>query len=101
VLVTGPDTDSLATIARVLVGERLATCVNVIPGLRSVFRWGGAIEEANEALAILKTTAPRLPALAARVRELHPYEEPEVIALAAAGGSESYLDWVIGGVEDG
>jgi len=100
VLVTGPDEDVLLELGRTLVEERLAACVNVTGGVRSAFRWEGRIEEADEALALLKTTAGRLDALTARVRELHPYEEPEVLALPSAGGSAGYADWVRGAVAD-
>jgi len=100
VLVTGPDPGVLLELGRTLIEERLAACVNVTGGVRSAFRWEGRIEEADEALALLKTTAGRLEALTARVRELHPYDEPEVLALPSAGGSERYADWVRGGVAD-
>jgi periplasmic divalent cation tolerance protein len=95
VLVTVPDVDTGLGLARMLVGERLAACVNVLPGVRSIYRWQGEVQEDAEALLVLKTRADRAAALAARVRDLHPYDVPEVIELAAAGGSEAYLDWVI------
>jgi len=94
VLVTGPDPEALLALGRTLVEERLAACVNVLPDVRSAYRWEGRVEEAGEALALLKTTAERLDALTARVRDLHPYEEPEVLALPSAGGSSSYAAWV-------
>jgi periplasmic divalent cation tolerance protein len=100
VLVTGPDRDVLLALGRSLVQERLAACANVVGGLRSVYRWGGSVEEADEALAILKTTRARLEDLTVRIRALHPYDEPEVVAVAAAGGSASYLAWVAGAVAD-
>jgi periplasmic divalent cation tolerance protein len=98
VLVTGPDREALTALGRRLVEERLAACVNVLGDVRSIYRWEGAVEEAAEALALLKTTGTRLEALTARVRELHPYEEPEVVALPVVGGSASYLAWVAAGV---
>lgn len=98
VFVTGPDRDGLLALGRALVQERLAACANVLGELSSVYRWAGQVEEAGEALAILKTTGARLEALTKRVRELHPYEEPEVIAVPAVGGSPSYLAWVADGV---
>lgn len=98
VLVSGPDPETLLSLGRALVEERLAACVNVLPGARSAFRWEGRVEEADEALALLKTTAARLEALTARVRALHPYEEPEVLALPSAGGSPTYAAWVRGSV---
>lgn len=100
VLVTGPDGETLAGIARRVVNERLCACVNVLPGLTSVYRWEGAVEEAGEALALLKTTRDRAGALQARVRELHPYEEPEFLALDVDRGSPSYLAWVADSVKE-
>ena len=91
---TCPDADSAAHLAETLVGERLAACVNVLPGLRSVYRWEGAVERSDEVLLLIKTTRPRLPALSARVLELHPHELPEVVAVEVAGGLSAYLDWV-------
>jgi periplasmic divalent cation tolerance protein len=94
VLLTAPDAGSAERLARVLVEERLAACVNAVPGVRSFYRWEGRVEDASEILLVVKTRADRTAALAARVRELHPYELPEVLELAAAGGSAEYLDWV-------
>ncbi len=98
VLVSGPDEAFLLDLGRVLVSERLAACVNVLPSVSSVYRWAGVVEEADEALALVKTTSDRLEALTAQVRRLHPYDEPEVIALPVVGGSPSYLTWVIDGL---
>jgi periplasmic divalent cation tolerance protein len=100
VLVTGPDPATLESIGRVLVEERLAACVNVLPDVTSVYRWEGDLHRDSEALAILKTTADRVPGLQARVLELHPYEEPEFICLPIEGGSPSYLEWLAGSVAD-
>jgi periplasmic divalent cation tolerance protein len=94
VLLTAPDAASAERIARALVEERLAACVNVVPGLRSVYRWEGKVEDASEVLLVAKTLAERAGALAARVAELHPYGLPEVLELPAVGGSEPYLAWV-------
>lgn len=96
VLVTGPGIDSLARLGRTIVEERLAACVNLLDGVRSIYRWEGAIEDEGEALAIFKTSPERLPELERRVIELHPYDVPEVIALSVAGGSSAYLSWVAG-----
>lgn len=93
-LVTVPSTADGERIGRVLVEERLAACVNVVPGLRSVYRWKGAVETADEALLLIKTTAGAFEALAARVRALHPYTLPEVIALPLAAGLAAYLAWI-------
>ena len=94
VLVTAPDAEVGARLARVVVEERLAACVNVVPGVRSIYRWQGAVQDDAEVLLVMKTRADRVDALGARVRELHPNVLPEVIALAAAGGSPDYLAWV-------
>jgi len=94
VLLTAPDADTAERLARALVEERLAACVNAVPGVRSFYRWEGRVEDADELLLVVKTRADRTAALAARVRELHPYELPEVLELAAEGGSAAYLDWV-------
>jgi periplasmic divalent cation tolerance protein len=98
---TCPDTATAQAIADVLVGERLAACVNVLPGLRSVYRWQGAIERADEALLLIKTVQGRLPALQARVAALHPYELPELVAVEVAGGLAAYLDWITESSADG
>ena len=89
-----PDLASAERLAETLVGERLAACVNVLPGVRSVYRWQGAVERADEVLLLIKTTRDRLDAVAARVRALHPYELPELLAVEAVGGLPDYLDWV-------
>lgn len=94
VLVTGPDPETLEAIARTLVEERLIACANILPVVSSIYRWEGAIEEAPESQAILKTTAGRIAALERRVAALHPYEVPEILALDVAGGSAAYLAWV-------
>jgi periplasmic divalent cation tolerance protein len=94
VLVTYPNRKVGEKIARALVEERLAACVNVIPGLTSIYRWEGRICRDAEGLLLIKTRQARLPALTRRVKALHPYTVPEVIALPLAGGSATYLSWV-------
>ena len=91
---TCPDAASATRIADAVVDERLAACVNQLPGLRSVYRWAGGIERADEVLLVIKTTRARLDALTAAIRDLHPNELPEVIAFEVAGGLAAYLDWV-------
>lgn len=91
---TCPDDASAARIADALVAERLAACVSRLPGVRSSYRWQGAVEHADEVLLLIKTTAARLDALVARIQALHPYELPEVIAVEATGGASAYLAWV-------
>ena len=93
-LCTCPDAASAARIADALVGERLAACVNVLPGLQSLYRWQGRVERASEVLLLIKTTRARLEALSARLVELHPYELPEVLAVDIAGGLPAYLAWI-------
>lgn len=95
VYTTCPDTATARSIARTLVEERLAACGNVVPGLVSIFRWRGAIETEKECLLLLKTTAGRLDALAARLAELHPYEVPELLAVPVEHGASAYLRWVV------
>lgn len=92
--VTAPDAETAARIGRALVEERLAACVNVLPGVTSIYRWKGAVETEAEVMLLVKSRADRGPALDARVRELHPYEVPEVIRVGISGGSVPYLDWV-------
>lgn len=101
VLVTGPDVETLRTMSRTLLEERLIACANLFDGVRSLFRWEGEVSEEGEALAILKTTAARVEALRARVLELHPYDVPEFLALAVTEGAEAYLDWVASSVDGG
>lgn len=94
VLVTTPTAERAAELARALVEERLAACGNVIPGLRSIYRWQGKVEDDAEALLVLKTTRARFDALRDRVLALHPYEVPEVLALPVEAGSAAYLSWL-------
>lgn len=94
VLTTCPDAVTARRIARTLVEERLAACGNVVPGLTSIYRWQGAVETADECLLILKTREDRIPALAARLGALHPYDVPEVLALPVADGTGPYVAWV-------
>ena len=89
----GADTDA-AAIARTLVDERLAACVNVLPVMESVYRWKGAVDRDREQQLVMKTTAERVPALEARLRQLHPYELPEFLVVSASGGSAAYLGWI-------
>lgn len=94
VLVTMPTAERAAELARALVEERLAACGNVVPGLRSIYRWEGRVVDEPEVLLVLKTTAARFEALRDRVLALHPYQVPEVLALPVDAGSAAYLAWV-------
>ncbi len=94
VFITAPDQETAAGIARALVGESLAACVNILPGVRSIYSWKGKIEDEAEVLMMAKTRRPLFERLSARVKELHPYETPEIIALPLTAGSREYLDWL-------
>lgn len=94
VLCTVPDAASAARIADALVAERLAACVNALPGVTSTYRWRGNVERADEVMLLIKTSVERYPALEARVRALHPYAVPEVVALAPSAGHLAYLEWI-------
>lgn len=96
VLVTAPSADVAAELARALVEERLAACGNILPGVKSIYRWQGRVHEDAEALLVLKTTRTRFEALRERVLALHPYDVPEVIALPVEAGSAAYLAWIAG-----
>jgi periplasmic divalent cation tolerance protein len=98
VLSTFPDADKAAQVARVLVEERLAACVNLVASVRSIYRWQGAVQDDAESLAIIKTTRERYPALATRLAELHPYDVAEIIALPLADGHPPYLAWLASAV---
>jgi periplasmic divalent cation tolerance protein len=91
---TCPDTDTAERIATTLVERRLAACVNVLPAVTSIYRWQEAVERSSEVLLLIKTCAERYPALEAAIRELHPYELPEILAVEAAAGLPPYLAWV-------
>ena len=95
---TCPDEATARHIAAALVSERLATCVNRVSGVASTYFWDGRLQDEAEILLIIKTTAARLDELQARLKSLHPYELPELLAIAVAGGNERYLDWVRMGV---
>lgn len=94
VFVTLPSVKEAESLGRTLVEERLVACANLLPSIRSIYRWEGAVEEAEEVLVLLKSTAPRFEALRARVVELHPYACPEIIALPVAQGHAPYLRWI-------
>lgn len=91
---TVDDRGVAASIAQALVDERLAACVQVLGPIESTYRWEGAVEVATEWLLLVKTTEEAWPALSARIRALHPYRQPELIALPVARGSDGYLGWL-------
>lgn len=91
---TCPDEATARRIADTLVGEQLAACVNLLPGVQSVYRWQGKVERAGEVLILVKTTRQRFANLRERLLALHPYELPELIAVEIADGLPAYLDWI-------
>lgn len=95
VLVTAPSSDVAMSLVRALVERRLIACGTILPGATSIYRWGGAIEEAHEVQLVLKTAAERVQELTGAIVALHPYENPEVLVLDAAAGSDGYLRWVL------
>ena len=95
VLTTLPNDESkTAELARTLIDERLAACVNVHGPMASMYRWKGRVERDAERQVVIKTTRDRLEALRKRIHELHPYELPEFVVIDIDGGSDTYLDWV-------
>jgi periplasmic divalent cation tolerance protein len=94
VLTNLPDSESAFNLARELVSRRVAACVNVLPAATSFYRWQGKLEEASEHPVLVKTTRDRYAELEAAIRELHPYEVPEIIAWPVTAGLPAYLAWV-------
>ncbi|PWC32178.1 divalent-cation tolerance protein CutA [Azospirillum sp. TSO22-1] len=92
--VTASSPDEARRIGRALVEERLAACVNILPGMISIYRWQGAVETAEETVLIAKTRADLFEALSARVKELHSYEVPCVVELRLGRGNPDYLGWL-------
>jgi periplasmic divalent cation tolerance protein len=99
VLITAP-TEVAPALARALVEARLAACVNLLPGLRSVYRWQGEVCEAGETLLIAKTASARFAALREAVLRLHPYELPEIVAVKLDDAHPPYLQWLLSQVSD-
>lgn len=95
------DRQEAVQIARALVEERLAACVNVLPGVESIYRWKGNVETASEVLLLAKTSERRFLELRDRITALHSYEVPEIVALSIAAGSEKYLEWLTAETEPG
>jgi periplasmic divalent cation tolerance protein len=94
VMTTLPDEASARALARGLVEQRLAACVNISPAVQSIYRWQGAIEEANEVMLLIKTTLRHYDELEAAIRHVHPYEVPEIIAVPITTGLPAYLEWI-------
>lgn len=94
ILTNAPDEATGHAIARSLVEQKLAACVNLLPGVRSVYRWQSAIEEAEEITMLIKSTPERYAELETAIRRAHPYEVPEIIAVPVTAGLPEYLGWV-------
>jgi periplasmic divalent cation tolerance protein len=94
VLCTCPTREAANAIATALLEERLAACVNQVTGVKSLYRWQGRVESDDELMLLIKTTRARFPALEEMIRNLHPYEVPEIIGIPLTIGSEAYFDWI-------
>ena len=101
VLCTCPTDESATRIADALVEEKLAACVNALPGVRSTYRWEGEVHRDDEMLLVIKTVRARFEELRARILSLHPYELPEVIAVDVTAGHAPYLDWIASSTKSG
>jgi periplasmic divalent cation tolerance protein len=99
-LSTAGSADEARTIANALVSEQLAACVNIIDSIRSIYRWQGAVESASESLMLIKTRSALLTTIEARLRDLHSYEVPELIAIPIGQGAQLYLDWLLASTRD-
>jgi periplasmic divalent cation tolerance protein len=91
---TCPTEDVARRLAELVVNERLAACVNILPGLTSVYRWQGAVETASEVMLWIKTTRQHYPQLEVALQAAHPYELPEIVAVSLNTGSHAYLQWI-------
>ncbi len=94
VFITAPNGEEASLIAKALVESKLAACVNIVPAIRSIYLWKGKIEDDTEVLMIVKTREELFESLSSRVKELHSYDVPEVIAIPISKGSEDYLAWL-------
>jgi periplasmic divalent cation tolerance protein len=94
VITTAPDSIVAARIAHALVAEHLAACCNIIPGVESIYRWEGKVVREQEVVMLIKTVGSRVEAVSVRLRAMHPYDLPEIIATPITRGSADYLDWI-------
>lgn len=101
VLTTIGGEDAAADLARALVERRVAACVNIVPAVRSIYRWQGAVQDEREVLLVMKATADRLDDLVAAVAELHPYDVPEIVAVEPRFVAQAYASWVADSVRRG
>jgi periplasmic divalent cation tolerance protein len=101
ILSTVPDAAEAERLSRVLIEEGLAACVSRIPGMESVYRWQGAVENSTEVLLLIKTHSGRADSIIRRLEELHSYDVPEILVFPVAGGASSYLAWIRDTVDGG
>lgn len=94
-LTTSPNVETSEELCRSILRERLAACVNILPGIRSCYHWQGKIEESHEQLLLIKTRESLFSALAELIKAKHPYETPEIVAVRAEAVASSYLSWVL------
>jgi periplasmic divalent cation tolerance protein len=100
VVCTCPTNSAAAAIATALLEERVAACVNQVPGIKSMYRWEGRIEHDDEVLLLIKTTRQMYPRVEETIGKLHPYELPEIIGVPLTAGSEAYLHWIKNATND-
>lgn len=98
VFITAPNGEEAARLVEMLVEKHLAACVQILPGIESVYRWKGRVERQREVLLLAKTTASKFEELEREVRAIHSYETPEIVALPIVAGSARYLQWLVSGV---
>lgn len=101
VLNTCANEEEAERLARLLVEQRIAACVSIVPRLRSFYRWNGAVESADEWLLLIKSSRPLFEQLCAAIEKAHSYEVPEVLALPIVGGAAPYLDWLQANLQEG
>jgi periplasmic divalent cation tolerance protein len=100
VFITAPNREEAAQLAEMLVGKRLAACVQIMPEMQSIFRWQGRVEWQREVLLIAKTVGSKFAALESEVTKLHSYETPEIVAFPLTHGSQPYLEWLAAHVSE-
>jgi len=94
VLCSCPDQEIATTIAENIVAQHLAACINIVPGIKSIYHWQGNVESAEESLMLIKTHQQKLSSLQNTITTMHPYEVPEIISLDISNGLPKYLDWI-------
>jgi periplasmic divalent cation tolerance protein len=99
VLITAANEEAAAKLAHSLVNEKLLACANIVPSVRSIYRWQGQVHDQREALLVCKTARDKIDALKLRLAELHPYDTPELLALPVEAGLDKYLAWISASVE--